>query len=111
MPPAERQALMAPDRVARAIAAVAPDRNAAWMLRQPRPLRQSFAEEVLGAPDRELAEQIWMLRQPLEVRLSYLEDVVAYDPSTPREQVWMLRQSDEICASYIDEVLLGDEQT
>ena len=79
MPPAERQVLMAPDAVARAVAAVAPDRNAAWMLRQPRPLRQSFAEEVLGAPDRELAEQIWMLRQ-----------------------------SDEVCASYIDEVLLGE---
>ena len=109
MPPAERQVLMAPDVVARAAAAVAPDRNAAWMLRQPRSLRQSFAEEVLRAPDRELAEQIWMLRQPLDVRLSYLESVVAYDPSTPREQVWMLRQSDEVCASYIDEVLLGQE--
>lgn len=109
MPPAERQVLMAPDVVARAAASVAPDRSARWMLRQPRPLRQSFAEEVLGAPDRELAEEIWMLRQPLEVRLSYLENVVAYDASTPREQVWMLRQSDEVCASYIDEVLLGDE--
>ena len=108
MPPAERQVLMAPDAVARAVAAVAPDRKAAWMLRQPRTLRASFAEEVLGAPDRELAEQVWMLRRPLETRLSYLEDVVAYDPSTPLEEAWMLRQSDEVCASYIDEVLLAD---
>ena len=111
MPPAERQVLMAPDAVARAVAAVAPDRNAAWMLRQPRALRQSFADEVVGAPDRELAEQVWMLRQPLDVRLSYLENVVAYDPATPPEQVWMLRQDDEVCASYIDDVLLGQEQS
>ena len=110
MPPAERQVLMAPDVVARAAAAVAPDRNAAWMLRQPRALRASFAREVLGSPDRNLAEQVWMLRQPLDVRLSYLEEVVAYDPTTPREQVWMLRQSDEVCASYVDEVLLGGER-
>ena len=107
MPPAERQVLMAPDRLARAVAAVAPDRDAAWMLRQPRTLRQSFAEEVLGAPDRELAQEVWMLQQPLDVRLSYLEEVVAYDPATPPEQIWMLRQSDEICASYVDEVLLA----
>ena len=107
-PAAERQILLAPDVVARAAAAVAPDRNAAWMLRQSRALRQSFADEVLGAPDRELAQQIWMLRRPLDVRLSYLENVVAFDPGTPREQVWMLRQSDEVCASYVDEVLLAD---
>ena len=109
MPPAaERQILLAPDVVARAAAAMAPDRSASWMLRQPRPLRQSFADEVLGRPDRELAQEIWMLRQPLDVRLSYLEDVLAYEPDTPREQAWMLRQSDEICASFVDEVLLGD---
>ncbi len=107
MPPAERQVLMAPDVVARAAAAMAPDRKASWMLRQPRTIRQSFAEEVLGAPDRALAEQIWMLRQPLDVRLSYLEDVAWHEP-TPREERWMLRQSDEVCASYVDEVLLAD---
>ena len=109
MPPAERQVLLAPDRVARAVAAVAPDREAAWMLRQPRALRQSFAEEVLGAPDRELAQEVWMLQQSLDVRLSFLEEVVAYDPATPPEQIWMLRQSDEICASYVDEVLLAGD--
>jgi hypothetical protein len=109
MPPAgERQILMAPDVVARAAAAMAPDRDAAWMLRQPRAVRQSFAEEVLDAPDRELAQEIWMLRQPLHVRLDYLEQVVAHHPDTPREQVWMLRQSDEVCLSYVEEVLLVD---
>jgi hypothetical protein len=110
MPPAgERQILMSPDVVARAAAAMAPDREARWMLRQPRELRQSFAEDVLGAADRELAQEVWMLQQPLAVRLSFLEDVLAYDPKAPREQVWMLRQSDEVCLSYVDEVLLPGE--
>lgn len=107
MPPAERQILTAPDAVARAAAAMAPDREAQWMLRQPRALRRSFADEVLGAPDREAAQEIWMLRQPLAVRLDFLDEVVAYQPDTPREQVWMLRQSDAVCRSYVDEVLLA----
>ena len=108
MPPAvERHILMAPDVVARAAAAMTPDRTARWMLRRPRALRQSFAEDVLGQPDRALAEEVWMLRQSLDVRLSYLDEVVAYDPDIPREQVWMLRQSEELCRSYVDEVLLG----
>ena len=108
MPPAERQVLMSPDTVARAVAAVSPDRSARWMLRLPRSLRQTYAEDVIGAPDRALAEQVWMLRQPLDVRLSYLEEVLAHDPNTPREEVWMLRQDDDVCASYVKEVLLGE---
>ena len=79
------------------------------MLRQPRQLRQSFAEEVLGAPDRARPSRSGCSASRVDVRLSYLEDVVAYDPATPREQVWMLRQSDEVCASYIDEVLLAED--
>ena len=109
MPAGERQILMAPDVVARAAAAVAPDREAQWMLRQPRPLRQSFAEDVLEAADRELAQEVWMLQQPLSVRLSFLDEVLAFDPDVPREQTWMLRQSDEVCLSYVDEVLLPGE--
>ena len=107
MPPAEKQILLAPDVVARAAAAMAPDREAQWMLRRPRALRQSFAEQVLGAEDREHAQQVWMLQQPLDVRLSFLDEVVAYEPDTPAEEVWMLRQSDEVCRSYVDEVLLA----
>ena len=107
MPPAEKQILMAPDVVARAAAAAAPDREAKWMLRQPRPLRQSFAREVLGSDDRHLAQEAWMLRQPLDVRLSFVDEVLAYDPKAPREQIWMLRQSEEVCRSYVDEVLLA----
>ena len=105
MPPAEKQILLAPDVVARAAAAVAPDREAQWMLRRPRAVRQSFAAAVLDAPDRELAQEIWMLSQPLALRLSFLDEVLAYEPDTPLEQVWMLRQSDDVCASYIAEVL------
>ena len=105
MPPAEKQILLAPDVVARAAAAVAPDREAQWMLRRPRAVRQSFAESVLDAEDREHAQEVWMLRQPRELRLSFLDEVIAYDPETPREMAWMLRQSDEVCASYVDEVL------
>ena len=108
MPGAERHILMAPDALARAAAAVAPDRKAAWMLRQSREIRQSFADEVLDAPDRTIAEQAWMLRQPRAIRRSYLEDVVDGDPAVPREEAWMLRQSDTVCRSYVDEVLLAD---
>jgi hypothetical protein len=104
---AERQLLLAPDVVARAVAAVAPQAEQQWMLRQPRALRQSFVEDVLGQPDRDLAQQAWMLRQPRAVRLSFLEEVAALDPDLPPEQVWMLRQSDAVCASFVDEVLLA----
>ena len=104
---AERQVLTAPDVVARAAAAVAPDREQRWMLRQPREIRCSYAEEVLGQPDEDLLAEAWMLRQPKALRLSYLEEVVAHQHDVPREQRWMLKQSDAVCRSYVREVL-GD---
>ena len=104
---AERQVLTAPDVVARAAAAVAPDADQRWMLRQSRELRCSYADEVLGRPDEDLLAEAWMLRRPLEVRLSYLDEVVAHDPAVPPEQRWMLKQDDEVCLSYVREVL-GD---
>ena len=102
---AERQVLCAPDVVARAAAAVAPDREQRWMLRQPRELRCSYAEEVLGRPDEDVLAEAWMLRQPRKVRLSYLDEVVAHQPDVPPEQRWMLKQDDKICRSYVREVL------
>lgn len=69
----ERRALLAPDVVARALAGRAPDARSAWMLRQPREVRRSFAA-VLEAGDR--AQEIWMLRQPDAVRESYVRDVL-----------------------------------
>ena len=104
---AERQVLTAPDVVARAAAAVAPDREQRWMLRQPREIRCSYAEEVLGRPDEDLLAEAWMLRQPKALRLSYLEEVVAHQPDVPPEQRWMLKQADTVCRSYVREVL-GD---
>ena len=105
---AERQVLTAPDMVARAAAAVAPDREQRWMLRQPRDLRCSYAEEVLGQPNEDVLAEAWMLSQPKEIRLSYLEHVVSHQPGVPPEQRWMLKQSDAVCRSYVREVLRVD---
>jgi hypothetical protein len=47
------------------------------MLRQPREVRQSYAERVLGGDgDAEVLAEIWMLRQPEAVRESYIEEVL-----------------------------------
>jgi hypothetical protein len=106
---AEKQILLAPDLVARAAAPLAPDREQQWMLRQPRELRRSYAEEVFGREDEELQSQVWMLHQPREVREDYLREVLLAEPDPPREMVWMLQQDDETCASYARFVLLGED--
>ncbi len=106
---AERSLLLAPDPIARAAVPLAPDDEARWMLRQPRAVRRSFVEEVLGREDEERAQQVWMLRRPREVRESFVEHVLLRQDPLPREQVWMLRQADEVCESYARYVLLGDD--
>ena len=106
---AEKQLLLAPDAIARAAAAMAPDAESAWMLRQPRAVRRSFAEEVFGRPDEERLQEVWMLHQPREVRESFAEDVRLRPPEPAREMVWMLRQDDATCRSYARYVLLGEE--
>ncbi len=103
---AERQILLAPDAVARAAAPLAPDAESRWMLRQPRALRRSYADEVFGRENEELRQQAWMLQQAREVRESFVEHVLMKQDPPPRDEVWMLRQSDEVCASYVREVLL-----
>lgn len=65
-PGLERAVLTAPDAIARAAARYAADAEQAWMLRRPRALRRSFAEDAFGWGDK--AEQIWMLRQVDAVR-------------------------------------------
>jgi hypothetical protein len=70
----ERTILMAPDAIARAAAALAEDAEQAWMLRQPRAVRASFARDALGRG--EAAEQAWMLRQSDAVRESYVTEVL-----------------------------------
>ena len=70
----ERTILLAPDAIARRAAALTDDPEQAWMLRQPREVRASYAREALGRG--EVAEQAWMLRQPDAVRHSYVSEVL-----------------------------------
>jgi hypothetical protein len=80
MAPLERQILTAPDFVARAAAAALDDPRQRWMLRQPRAVRRSYAEEVLGAPDEDERAEAWMLLQDEEVRRSYVAEVLGREP-------------------------------
>ncbi len=73
-PALERRVLTAPDTIARAAARYAADVEQAWLLRQPRALRCSFADEAFGRG--ETAEQIWMLRQADDVRDAYVREVL-----------------------------------
>jgi hypothetical protein len=73
----ERSALLAPDFVARAAANTTDDPQARWLLRQPRPVRESYVREVLDREgDRALLSSAWLLRQPDDIRASYVKDVV-----------------------------------
>ena len=74
--PTERRVLTAPGPVARAAARVTALPEQRWILCQPREVRQSYADEVLGRPDEALQQQIWMLRQKKEIRESYIADVL-----------------------------------
>ena len=72
----ERRVLTAPGPVAKAAARVAALPEQRWILCQPRDVRQSYADDVLGRPDEALHQQIWMLRQKKEVRESYIAEVL-----------------------------------
>ena len=72
----ERRVLTAPGPVARAAARVAALPEQRWILQQPRDVRQSYAEHVLGRADEDLQQQIWMLRQTKAVRESFIKDVL-----------------------------------
>jgi hypothetical protein len=72
----ERRVLTAPAPVARAAARVAQLPEQRWILMQPREVRQSFADEVLGRADADRRQQIWMLRQTKAVRESYIRTVL-----------------------------------
>jgi hypothetical protein len=75
----ERAVLLAPDPVARAAARRARRPEQSWMLRQPRPVRGSFARAVRGASDARRAQEIWLLRQTDAVRESYVREVLGAD--------------------------------
>jgi hypothetical protein len=73
----ERSALLAPDFVASAAANATNDPQARWLLRQPKPVRESYVHEVIDKEgDRTLRATAWLLRQPDDVRESYLREVV-----------------------------------
>lgn len=76
----ERSVLLGPDWMARAAASAVRDPRARWMLRQPRRVRRSYADEVLGRPGEDRLAEAWMLMQPDAVRLSYVEEVLHAAP-------------------------------
>ena len=106
---AERQILTAPDAIARAAAPMAAEPEQRWMLKQPRDLRRSFADEVFGRPDEARRQELWMLGQPREVRESFAREVLMKAPEPEREMIWMLFQDDATCRSYARYVLEGDD--
>jgi hypothetical protein len=73
----QKRVLLGPAALRRAAAARALRPEEAWMLRQPRSVRLSYAAEVLsGRGDVEVLAEIWMLRQPEDVRESYIREVL-----------------------------------
>jgi hypothetical protein len=75
--PIDRTILIGPDWVARAAASAVRDPRQRWMLRQPRNVRRSYADEVLGRPGEDRLAEAWMLMQPDAVRLSYVDEVLS----------------------------------
>jgi hypothetical protein len=73
----QKQVLLGPAPLRRAAAARALRPQEAWMLRQPRAVRRSYALEVLDAGgNTDVLAEIWMLRQPKNVRESYIREVL-----------------------------------
>ena len=73
----QKQVLLGPAPLRRAAAARVERAEEAWMLRQPREVRRTYAAQVLDAEgDLQLLTEIWMLRQPESVRESYIEEVL-----------------------------------
>lgn len=108
MPSIDRQVLLAPDLLARAAASAVRDRQQRWMLRQPRPVRRSYAHRVFGRIDEDDRAIAWMLEQPRAVRESYVEHVLrGRTDREAREQRWMLLQDDDIRLGYLAEVIEG----
>jgi hypothetical protein len=71
-----RRVLLAPSLVSRAAARAAGAREEAWMLSQPRRVRESYVREVIDRGEDSVHAEIWMLRQPREVRESYIRQVL-----------------------------------
>jgi hypothetical protein len=76
-----RHVLRAPGFVRRMAASQAKEPVEAWLLLQPRAVRDSYVREVLDRGGDERLAEIWMLRQPDAVRESYVKDVL--EPALP----------------------------
>ena len=101
----ERSILTAPGPVAKTAAYASGEPEQRWMLRQPREIRLSFAEEVFGRPDATERQEIWMLRQPKAIRESFIREVLELEDRPPLQSIWMLRQTDKVRESFVREVL------
>jgi hypothetical protein len=71
-----RRVLLAPNVVARAAARAAAEREQAWILCQPRSVRESYVRQVVDRGEDPVHAEIWMLRQPKAVRESYVREVL-----------------------------------
>ncbi len=76
LPARARMVLLAPDAVARTVAAAERDPERRWLLRCPRAVRRSFVEDVLDAGGGLAEQQRWLLLQDDAVRESYVADVL-----------------------------------
>ena len=73
----QKRVLLGPAPLRRAAAARVLRLEEAWMLRQSREVRRSYAAQVLDATgDTEVLAEKWMLRQPDHVRESYIREVL-----------------------------------
>ena len=72
----ERAVLTGPDMLARAAAKTVEAPEQRWLLRQPRPVRCSFVEDVIDRSDDPNAAERWMLLQKEAVRRSYVKEVL-----------------------------------
>ena len=75
----ERAVLTAPDLVARAASHATDVAEQRWLLRQPRPVRCSFVEDVVERRHDASAAERWMLLQSDAVRRSFVRDVLDAD--------------------------------
>jgi len=72
----DKAVLLGPAAMARAATHSARRPEQRWLLCQPRPVRTSYARQVLEAADERHAEEVWLLRQRKAVRESYIREVL-----------------------------------
>lgn len=71
-----RAVLLGPDAVARAAASLDADPQRRWLLRRPREVRRSFAEEVIDAGGSRRQQERWLLLQDKATRESFVTEVI-----------------------------------